>query len=63
MDAQRIEVLHVTDGDAVVPVVSDNLILNLLPSAKVLVDEDLVGGGEGFLGGVGCDQGDLWPGV
>ena len=32
MDAQRVEVLHVTDGDTVVVAVAYHLVFNLLPA-------------------------------
>ena len=52
MDAQRVEVLHVADGDAVVVTVAHHLILDLFPPLERLLDEELVGiveslGGEG----------------
>ncbi len=39
--AQRVEVLHVADGDAVVVLVAHDLILNLLPSAQGLLHQHL----------------------
>ena len=41
VDAHRVEVLHVADGDAVVAAVADDLVLDLLPAAQVLLDEHL----------------------
>ena len=42
MHPQRVEILHVAHGDAVVPAVAHHLVLDLLPAAQVLVDQDLV---------------------
>mmetsp|Transcript_11119 Transcript_11119/g.20610 ORF Transcript_11119/g.20610 Transcript_11119/m.20610 type:complete len:955 (+) Transcript_11119:141-3005(+) len=39
---QRVEVFHVAHRDAVVPGVPNHFVLDLLPPAKVLVDQDLV---------------------
>ena len=52
VDAKRVKVLHVAHGDAVVAVVADHLVLELLPPAQVLVNEDLRASGES-LGGHG----------
>src|SRR5262249_58768102 len=41
VDAHRVDVLHVTDGDAVVPSVTHHLIFDLLPAAQVLLDQHL----------------------
>mmetsp|Transcript_23845 Transcript_23845/g.35223 ORF Transcript_23845/g.35223 Transcript_23845/m.35223 type:complete len:228 (+) Transcript_23845:915-1598(+) len=38
VDSQRIEILHVADGDTVVHVVADDLVLDLLPSQHGLLD-------------------------
>merc|ERR1711871_1872279 len=40
--AQRVEVLHITNRDAIISNVADDLVLDLLPAPQVLVDEDLV---------------------
>jgi hypothetical protein len=39
--SKRVEVLHVTDSDAVVPVITYNFVLNLLPASQILVNDDL----------------------
>ena len=49
MDAERVEVLHVAHGDAVVVAVAHHLIFYLLPTFEALLDEDLWGEREGFL--------------
>src|SRR5262249_32823920 len=41
MYAERIEVLHVADGDAGVGAVADDLVLDLFPAAEVLLDHYL----------------------
>ena len=41
VDAHRVEVLHVADGDAVVAAVADDLVLDLLPAAQVFLDQHL----------------------
>mmetsp|Transcript_13563 Transcript_13563/g.24040 ORF Transcript_13563/g.24040 Transcript_13563/m.24040 type:complete len:838 (+) Transcript_13563:2027-4540(+) len=46
--AEGVEVLHVAHGDAVVGRVAHHLVLHLLPPAQVLVDDHLVGAGEGL---------------
>ena len=48
--AQRVEVLHVADGDTVVITVAHNLILYLLPTLKALLNQHLRREREGFLG-------------
>ena len=49
MHTQRIEVLHVADRDAVIPAVPHHLtVFDLLPTPKVLIDEDLVRDREGL---------------
>mmetsp|Transcript_14281 Transcript_14281/g.23195 ORF Transcript_14281/g.23195 Transcript_14281/m.23195 type:complete len:1459 (-) Transcript_14281:343-4719(-) len=48
VDTERIKVLHVTHGDAVVGGVTNNLVLNLLPAEHGLLDENLGRGGEGL---------------
>src|SRR5262249_24149020 len=47
MDAQRVEVLHVADSDAAVGADADHLILDLLPSSKVVLDQHLADGAGG----------------
>ncbi len=54
VDAERIEILHVADGDAVVVGVAHDLILNLLPAAQGLFYQHLRGEGE-RLGGHGVE--------
>ena len=41
VDPQRIEVLHVADGDAVVARVAHDFVLDLLPAAQALLDQHL----------------------
>ena len=41
VDAHRVEVLHVADGDAVVAPVAHHLVLDLLPAAQALLDQHL----------------------
>ena len=41
MDAHRIEVLHVADGDAVVATVANDLVLDLLPAAQAFLHQHL----------------------
>ena len=41
MDAQRVEVLHVADRDAVVETVAHHLVLNLLPAFKAFLNQHL----------------------
>ena len=41
MDAKRVKVLHVADGDAVIRRVPHHFVLNLLPAEKRLLDEQL----------------------
>jgi len=41
VNPHRVEVLHVADGDAVVPPVAHDLVLDLLPASQVLLDQDL----------------------
>ena len=48
MDAQRVEVLHVTDGDAVVIAVAHHLVFYLLPSFQRLLHKHLRREGEGL---------------
>ena len=50
MDAERVEVLHVADGDAVVVFIANHLILYFLPTLEALLDEHLRREREGFLG-------------
>ena len=49
VDAERVEVLHVTDRDAVVVAVADHLVFDFLPALEALLDQDLRGEGEGLL--------------
>ena len=49
MDAQRVEVLHVTDGDTVVKTVAHHLILHFFPSTQGFFHKHLRGEGESFL--------------
>ena len=61
MDPHGIDILHVADGYAVVPRIAHHLVLKLLPTFEVALDEDLVGG-------AGCDTaggdgGKLVPGA
>ena len=48
MDTERVEVLHITDGDTVVVAVTDDFVLDFLPSLEALLYEDLRGEGEGL---------------
>ena len=48
VDAERVEVLHITDGDAVVVAVTYHFVLHFFPSLEALLYEDLRGEGEGF---------------
>ena len=50
MDAERVEVLHVADGDTVVVLVAHHLVFDFLPAFQRLFDEHLRGEREGFLG-------------
>ena len=43
VDSERVEVLHVANGDTVVGSVTNNLVLNLLPALEGLLDENLGG--------------------
>ena len=47
MDAQRVEVLHITDGDTVVVTVPHHLVFNFFPSLEGLLDKNLGRVGEG----------------
>ena len=47
VDAHRVEVLHVADGDAVVGAVAHHLVLDLFPAGEDLLDQDLVDGAGG----------------
>jgi hypothetical protein len=38
---KRVKVLHVTDSDAVVPVITYYFVLNLLPASQILINDDL----------------------
>ena len=48
MNTERVEVLHITDGDTVVVAVTDDLVLDFLPALEALLYEDLRGEGEGL---------------
>ena len=50
VDPQRVEVFHVADADAVVGMVTDDLVLHLLPARQILLDEHLGRGREGLRG-------------
>ena len=50
MDAQGVEVLHVTDGYTVVVAVTNHLVLNLLPALQRLLNKHLRREGEGLFG-------------
>ena len=50
MDAERVEILHVADGDPVAVAVADGLIFNFFPSLQALFDEHLRGEGKGLFG-------------
>ena len=41
MNTQRVEVLHVTNGDTVVEAVANNLVFHLLPTLQTLLDKNL----------------------
>ena len=41
VNAERVEILHVTYGNTVVVLVAHNLIFNFLPSLETLLDEHL----------------------
>ena len=48
MDTERVEVLHITDGDTVVVAVTYHFVLDFLPALEALLYEDLWREGEGF---------------
>ena len=48
VDTERVEVLHITDGDTVVVAVTYDLVLDFLPALEALLYEDLRGEGEGL---------------
>ena len=50
MYAERVEVLHVADGDAVVVAVAHDLVFDFLPPAQGLLDQHLGREGEGLAG-------------
>ena len=50
VDAERVEVLHIADRDAVVIAVANDLIFDFLPAFQAFFDEDLGRKGERFLG-------------
>ena len=41
VDAQRVEILHIADGDAVVVAVANHLIFNLFPAFQRFLDKNL----------------------
>ena len=49
MDAQGVEVFHVTDRDAVVKTVAHHLVFHFLPALQRFLHQHLRGEGEGFL--------------
>ena len=49
MDTQRVKVLHIADGDAVIKPVAHHLIFHLFPSTQRLLNQNLRGEAEGFL--------------
>ena len=44
VDAHRVDILHVADGDAVVGAVAHHLVLDLLPADKGAFEENLIDG-------------------
>ena len=48
VDTERVEVLHITDGDTVVVAVTDDFVLDFLPALEALLHEDLRGEGKGL---------------
>ena len=50
VNAKRVEVLHVTDGNAIVVTVAHHLVLDFLPTLQRLLNQHLRGEREGFLG-------------
>jgi len=50
VDAERVEVFHVDDGNAVVGVVADDFVLDFFPATEVFFDENLRRKGERFAG-------------
>ena len=61
MYADRVNVLHVTDGDGVALVVAHDLVLDFLPAGDALLDQNLVNAGVHDAGG--RDLAQLLPGV
>ena len=61
VDADRVNVLHVTDGDGVALVVAHDLVLDFLPAGDALLDKNLVNAGVHDAGG--RDLAQLLPGV
>mmetsp|Transcript_14734 Transcript_14734/g.41039 ORF Transcript_14734/g.41039 Transcript_14734/m.41039 type:complete len:570 (-) Transcript_14734:1054-2763(-) len=49
VDSKRIEVFHVTNGHTIVISITDNLVLNFLPSLHALFDKNLRGCRQGFI--------------
>ena len=41
MDSQRIKVLHVADGDAIIRLVPDHFIFHFLPAGEILLHQNL----------------------
>ena len=50
MNAQRVKVLHITNGDAVIITVTDHFILHFLPAFQTLFHQHLRREREGFFG-------------
>ena len=48
VNAQGIDVLHITDGNTVVVFIANNLVFDLFPAAEVFFDQDLRGIGKCF---------------
>jgi hypothetical protein len=49
VNTKRVEVLHVTDSNAVVLAITDNLVLDLLPALHTALNKNLRAGGEGLV--------------
>lgn len=47
MNAQWINVFHITNGDTIIELVSHHFIFDLFPALETLVDENLIGHGKG----------------
>ena len=50
MNAHRIKVFHIADGDAIVVAVAHHLVFDLFPALEILLDQDLRGVGKAFGG-------------